>query len=126
MIRNPLIFFLVAILSTLIPTLEKSINKTGSSIKEIPVEFYAPNEYYSDVDVASIDYKIICWQNQYFQKRCSSKGNKYRKNASGINGFSSKKTLLQKHNLQYCLTDLTSDIHRGNVPYYLCFRNLRI
>ena len=55
MIRNPLIFFLVVTLSTLITTLEKSINKTGSSIKEIPVEIYAPNEYYSDVDVASLD-----------------------------------------------------------------------
>lgn len=96
MIRNPLIFFLVVILSTLITTLEKSINKTGSSIKEIPIEFYAPNEYYSDVDVASIDYKIICWQNQYFQKRCSYKGNKYRKYASGINGFSSKKNTFTK------------------------------
>lgn len=73
MIRTPLFFSLVVILSTLITTLEKSINKTGSSIKEIPVEFYAPNEYYSEIDVASIDYKIICWQNQYFQKRCSSK-----------------------------------------------------
>ena len=88
MIRNPLIFFLVVTLSTLITTLEKSIYYTGSSIKEIPVEIYAPNEYYSDVDVASLDYKIICWQNQYFQKRFSSKGNKYRKKASGINGFS--------------------------------------
>ena len=98
MIRYPFTFFLVVMLSTLITTLEKSINKAGDSTKEIPVGFYVPNEYCSDDDVASIDYEIISWQNQIFQKRYLSKGNKHKKNANSINGFISKKTLLQKHN----------------------------
>lgn len=125
MIRYQFIFFLVVMLSTLITTLEKSINKTGVSIKDIPVCCYVPNKYNLDDD-ASIYYKIIYWQNQHFQKRYLSKENKNRKNVSGINGLIFKKALSQKHNLPYNSTSLISDIHRSNVPYYLCFKNLRI
>ena len=126
MIQYPFIFFLVVMLSTLITALEKSINKAGDSTKEIPVGFYVPNEYCSDDDVASIDYEIISWQNQLFQKRYLSKGNKHRKNTSGINRFISKKALLHKHNPTYNSTSLIFKIQRNNIPCYLCFRNLRI